>query len=90
MWGCSSGGLIALEMIRQFPERVINTVVHEVPFTSLPDIAALKYKGEEEIVRTCKGMSSGLNTDVAAWEALGEEYHRRLGELIAFFSLILF
>ncbi|CZR54006.1 uncharacterized protein PAC_03889 [Phialocephala subalpina] len=60
---------------------VRNIVVHEVPFDGAPSVYVLKGQDGETIVKTCKILfREVMNEDQAAWDALGEEYHQRLGK----------
>jgi pimeloyl-ACP methyl ester carboxylesterase len=87
VYGCSSGGQFALRLASEHPDLVRRAVVHEVaPAAPVPASAesspapALSPTGtDEEIVLACKSIfRNGGNADPEAWDALGEEYHRRL------------
>jgi pimeloyl-ACP methyl ester carboxylesterase len=87
VYGCSSGGQFALRLASEHPDLVRRAVVHEVaPAAPVPASAesppapALSPTGtDEEIVLACKNIfRNGMNSDPEAWDALGEEYHRRL------------
>ena len=53
-WGCSSGGLVALALAADHPERVRNVIVHEVPLASADFMRPLKDMKDEEIVQACR------------------------------------
>jgi pimeloyl-ACP methyl ester carboxylesterase len=77
-YGCSSGGQVALSLVADHSALVRNAVVHEVPLPpgTRSDLVTLS---DAEIVRTCKDLfRNDLNEKPAAWDALGEAYHRRL------------
>lgn len=81
-WGSSIGGLSALALLKYYPDRVRNIIVHEVTFQHPPYVLALRDQDDEGIVKVCKAlfrdMLAGDNPE--AWDALGEEYHLRLGK----------
>lgn len=83
VFGCSSGGLAALDLAVGHPQLARRTIVHEV---ALPDrsgrdgplrqMAALDDAG---ITQACGGFFADFfNEDRDAWLAMGEEYHARL------------
>ena len=77
-YGCSSGGQVALSLAADHPALVRNTVVHEVALTAgnRSDLTKLT---DGEIVRTCKDLfRNDLNENATAWDALGDDYHKRL------------
>jgi pimeloyl-ACP methyl ester carboxylesterase len=77
-YGCSSGGQVALSLAADHPALVRNTVVHEVALTpgTRSDLTKLT---DGEIVRTCKDLfRNDLNENATAWDALGDDYHKRL------------
>jgi pimeloyl-ACP methyl ester carboxylesterase len=77
-YGCSSGGQIALRLMADHTSLVRNVVVHEVPLppSTRSDLTKLS---DAEIVRTCKDLfRNDLNENAAAWDALGEAFHKRL------------
>ncbi|KUJ08395.1 alpha/beta-hydrolase [Mollisia scopiformis] len=78
-WGCSSGGLAALAILKFYPERVRNIVIHEVPFGAPDFVYALKEQSDEAVVSSCRVLfRDAMVGDPEAWDALGEEYHERL------------
>jgi pimeloyl-ACP methyl ester carboxylesterase len=77
-YGCSSGGQVALSLVADHSSTVRNAVVHEVPLPpgTRSDLVKLT---DAEIVRTCKDLfRKDLNENTAAWDALGEAFHKRL------------
>lgn len=77
-YGCSSGGQVALALVADHSNLVRNAVVHEVPLPpgTRSDLTKLT---DPEIVRTCKDLfRNDLNENAAAWDALGEAFHKRL------------
>jgi pimeloyl-ACP methyl ester carboxylesterase len=86
-YGCSSGGIAALSLAADHPEIVRDVIVHEaalVKDTAWPEagrarFAQLSTLDDDSIVRTCKEwFRTGMNSNPAAWDALGPDYHRRL------------
>jgi pimeloyl-ACP methyl ester carboxylesterase len=81
-WGSSTGGLSALALLKYYPDRVENIIVHEVTFEHPPYVLALREQDDEGIVKVMKPLFrdvlAGDNSE--AWDALGEEYHLRLGK----------
>jgi pimeloyl-ACP methyl ester carboxylesterase len=77
-YGCSSGGQVALALVADHPDLVLNAVVHEVPF-STGMRAELTKLSDPDIVRACKDLfRNEMNEDSAAWDALGQVFHDRL------------
>ncbi|GIJ83181.1 hypothetical protein Asppvi_001700 [Aspergillus pseudoviridinutans] len=78
-YGCSSGGATVLALVANHPARVRSGIVHEVPFTLHPHLAALTSLSDAEIVAACRNIYfTGMNEDEAAFRELGSEYHSRL------------
>jgi pimeloyl-ACP methyl ester carboxylesterase len=79
-YGCSSGGLAVLDLVVRHTALVRNAIVHEVAMDAavalLGDLATLD---DAEAAERCTFMYAHLfNDDLAAWQALGDEYHARL------------
>lgn len=78
-YGCSSGGLVALAMAADHPDRVRNVIVHEVPLAAPEQIKQLKTLDDATIMAISRDMfASSMVEDEGRWKALGEEYHARL------------
>jgi pimeloyl-ACP methyl ester carboxylesterase len=79
-YGCSSGGFAVLDLVVRYPDIVRNAIVHEVPMaTAAAQMASLAELDDAAIVESCKFVYGHvMNDDLAAWEALGDEYHARL------------
>ena len=84
-YGCSSGGVAALQLVRDHADLVRNVVVHEVAVrdhAQLPGAsrgAALVGLDDAAVVSGCRELyESVFNEDGAAWRALGADYHARL------------
>lgn len=82
VYGCSSGGRAALDLVAGYPELVLNAIVHEAALPNpevdgmLLTLAALS---DAEIIGACQHIFATLmNEDEALWTALGEDYHARL------------
>jgi pimeloyl-ACP methyl ester carboxylesterase len=81
-YGCSSGGLAVLDLVIHHPDLVRTALVHEVAMAGaaapLADLAALD---DDAVIESCKlAFGHVLNDDLAAWEALGNDYHARLAK----------
>ncbi|KIV85055.1 hypothetical protein PV11_00791 [Exophiala sideris] len=77
VYGCSSGGLVALSLAASYPERIQSAVVHEVPLSA--KLRMFTGKTDDEIVDTCRQLFADVMVeDREAWLALGTEYHGRL------------
>lgn len=78
-YGCSSGGQVALSLAIDHPDIVRNVAVHEVPLTPHPAFEQLKALPDEQLVHVCRDLfRNQLNENPEAWDALGEQFHRRL------------
>jgi pimeloyl-ACP methyl ester carboxylesterase len=78
-YGCSSGGFAVLDLAVRHPELVRNAVVHEVAMAVPAALADLATLDDAAVVEACKfAYGHVMNDDLAAWEALGDEYHARL------------
>ena len=79
-YGCSSGAVAVLDLVVRHPELVRNAVVHEVAMAGAAALLAdLPKLNDAAIVESCKFVYGHvMNDDLAAWEALGDEYHARL------------
>lgn len=77
VYGCSSGGLIALSLAAFHPERIQSAVVHEVPLRAKLNMFA--DKTDDQIVDTCRHLFADVMVeDRGPWLTLGTEYHGRL------------
>ena len=81
-YGCSSGGVAVLDLAVRHNALVRHAVVHEVAMPGaaalLADLATLD---DAAIVERRQFLFAHMmNDDLAAWEALGEEYHARLAK----------
>ena len=78
-WGCSSGGLAALALAADHPDRVRNVVVHEVPLASADFMWPLKELNDEDIIAACQhSFATSMCENEDKWNALGPAYHKRL------------
>lgn len=81
VYGCSSGGQIALCLVADHPQLVRRAIVHEVPMPS-PAPSVLRTMADlpdDEIVTRCRDLfRNEMNENAGAWDALGAAYHKRL------------
>jgi len=86
-YGCSSGGMAALSLAANHGDIVRNVIVHEAALmrdVAWPDAARARFVhlrslDDAAIVQTCKEwFRNGMNSNLAAWDALGPDYHHRL------------
>jgi pimeloyl-ACP methyl ester carboxylesterase len=85
-YGCSSAGLAALSLVAQHPEIVRNVIVHEaalhrdsVPSDATAALFILNDLDDAAIVNSCKDLfRNQANSAARAWDAIGQDYHRRL------------
>lgn len=81
IYGCSSGGQIALCLVADHPDLVHRAVVHEVPLWKTQWLAHLLALDDAGVVAACQGVfRDHMNEDAAAWDALGPVYHARLAK----------
>jgi pimeloyl-ACP methyl ester carboxylesterase len=79
LYGCSSGGQIALCLAVDYPDLVRAVAVHEVPLAPSPMLSRLTALDDEGVVRECKEIFKiQMNENSNAWDALGASYHKRL------------
>jgi pimeloyl-ACP methyl ester carboxylesterase len=85
-YGCSSGGVAVLDLLRRHPGLVRNALVHEAAINDLrgsngqpwPMLRLLE-ADDAEIIRACQiNYATVLNENPEAWQALGPAYHKRL------------
>lgn len=85
-YGCSSGGVAVLDLLRNHPDLVRNAMVHEAAINDLrgsngqpwPMLRLLE-ASDAEIIHACQiNYGTVLNENPEAWQALGAAYHKRL------------
>ena len=78
-YGCSSGGRAVLDLAVRHADLVRRAIVHEVATTARGPLAELISLDDAAIVQACKHVFGAvMNEDAAAWNSLGEAYHKRL------------
>ena len=78
-YGCSSGGRAVLDIAARHADLVHRAVVHEVATSARGPLAELIALDDAGVVQACKHIFGNvMNEDSAAWNNLGEAYHRRL------------
>jgi pimeloyl-ACP methyl ester carboxylesterase len=85
-YGCSSAGLAALSLVARHADVVRNAIVHEAALINdvpLPEVvealSGMNNLDDVAIVGACKDLfRTKFISDGRAWDALGDEYHRRL------------
>ena len=81
VWGCSSGGLVALALAADWPERIRNVVVHEVPATAPSFLLSLLDLNDEDIMKTSrKAYVAGFDGCEDKLHSLGTDYLQRLDQ----------
>ena len=89
LYGCSSGGQVALRLAADHSSLVRSVLVHEVagisptttptPSPLTAAIAGMSKLADDEVVRACKDLfRNQLNENPEAWDALGAVFHKRL------------
>ena len=77
-WGCSSGGLVALILAANHPDRVRNVIVHEVPLGIPSAMPPLKTLDDAAIVQQCRHLfGTVMCEDESKWNSLGPAYRER-------------
>lgn len=84
-YGCSSGGVAALDIASRHGGLVHRAIVHEAalddPNRATSPLQALLSMDDETASATCAQLFANVfNEDPAAWEALGGDYHARLAK----------
>jgi pimeloyl-ACP methyl ester carboxylesterase len=78
VYGCSSGGLVALALASKFSERVRSAIVHEVPLSKMLG-KAFATMDDAATVDACRHIfATNMIEDKEPWIALGPDYHARL------------
>jgi pimeloyl-ACP methyl ester carboxylesterase len=82
IYGSSSGGIAAFALLQEHANRVEQIIVHEIPMVCLPNLKTWSTLPDSEsprVVGICKDIfANSMNEDKAAWDGLGEEFHKRL------------
>lgn len=88
-YGCSSGGQAVLSLAADHPDLVRNAIIHEaalgkdVAWDELKEerYAQMNSLDDAGITQACKDVFRNvMNSNPAAWDALGTEYHNRLAK----------
>lgn len=78
-WGCSSGGSTVLALATDYPERVRNGLVHEVPTYGMENLLSLVKEDDETISKILAERVPVANVgNKVAWDELGKTVHARL------------
>lgn len=78
-YGCSSGGRAVLDLAVRHADLVRRAIVHEVATTGKGPLADLIALDDAGVVQACKHIFGAvMNEDPAAWNNVGEAYHKRL------------
>ena len=79
VWGCSSGGLAALALAIDWPERIRNLIIHEVPDKAPDFLLSLLNMDDESIVNISRAAyTAGFEGNEDAWDSLGADWLNRL------------
>jgi pimeloyl-ACP methyl ester carboxylesterase len=82
VFGCSSAGLAVLDLVVDFPGAIRQAVVHEAALPGGGEDNPLRKLVEMDdagVTAACAGLFANLmNENPALWQALGEEFHKRL------------
>ena len=79
VWGCSSGGLAALALVADYPNRIRNAIVHEVPLACPDFVKELQFLDDKELIESSRQMFGHvMSEDEERWNAMGPEYLGRL------------
>lgn len=83
VYGSSSGGILAMSLLYGWKDRIDRVVIHEIPLSTPEELVQVfklkKDESDHAIVDFCIEVFKGMNADnLAAWEALGPEYHQRM------------
>lgn len=81
-FGCSSGGVAALDLVLRHRQLVRKAIVHEVAMAdAFSQMGNLTWLDDGAVAEQCRFVYGHImNEDLTAWEALGDEYHARLAK----------
>ena len=78
-YGCSSGGVAVLDLVVRHPDLSGTALCTKWRWPGRAPLADLTTLDDAAVVESCKfAFGHMMNDDLAAWEALGDEYHTRL------------